>query len=253
MPYITEYTPLTQQEQRQLTFKRRYKQETPAWDDSMVLLTTLVRQRLCGGESVIDFGCGRGNFVIDELRDLFSSVQGFDVSAEATRGNTTCQHIQIGGGEGLPFAAESANVVLSLWVFEHLAKPAEVLAEIYRVLVPGGFVAFVTPNKHSLLISLRRILSDNTARRLLKMFYGREEEDAFPVYYRANTVSGIVSLAREAGFIPEVVQENVDPSYTSFGVMSYFLSRIFSRFGGSLARPHLVVVLRKLGAIEKSC
>ena len=37
--YISEYSDLGPKERRQLAWKRRYKEDVPAWDDSMVLLT----------------------------------------------------------------------------------------------------------------------------------------------------------------------------------------------------------------------
>ena len=46
MPYITEYSTLHPKELRQLSYKRRFKQEVPAWDDSMVLLKNELEKRL---------------------------------------------------------------------------------------------------------------------------------------------------------------------------------------------------------------
>lgn len=245
MDYIREYTSLTPQELRQLSYKRRYKKEVPAWDDSMVRLTQLVCERLIGHPSVLDFGCGHGNFVIDELGPVFSHKVGFDVAAESTTKNISVNEMVIGSGEKLPFNQHHFDLVLSLWVFEHVEKPAQVFQEIFRVLKPGGFFAFVTPHRNSLLILLRRYLSKKFTDRLLKRFYGRDEEDVFDIYYRANTVRDIQRLSKQAGFACEVLIENPDPSYTSFGRVTYLLSKWLSFLPFTLSKPHLIAILRR--------
>lgn len=245
MPYIHQYSELTPQELRQLKYKRRYKKENPTWDDSMVKLTNLIRERLPKKAIVLDFGCGRGNFVIDELKDSFSEKIGFDVSSESVQGNVTCDKIIIKKDSILPLQNASIDTVVSLWVFEHINNPEEIMKEIFRVLKPGGFFACVTPNKKSLLITLRRMMTDGIAHHFLKLLYGREEKDAFNVFYRANTIKNMIALAKKSSLLPEIVIENADPSYTSFGPITYHASKIFTRLFGSYARPHLITILRK--------
>jgi SAM-dependent methyltransferase len=245
MDYIRQYSHLTPQELRQLKYKRQYKAENPSWDDSMVLLTNAVRERIANKPRVLDFGCGRGNFVVDELGDVFSEKVGLDASLEATTGNTSMNRVVIGDDDHLAFADQSFDVVLSLWVFEHVEHPHHVFQEIHRVLKPGGFFAFVTPNRKSLLITLRRYLSKQFADRLLKKLYGREEEDVFDVFYRANTTDDIQALANQTGFTIELLQENADPSYTAFNAFTYQCSTWFTKLLGPLARPHIIAVLKK--------
>ena len=50
-----------------------------------------------------------------------------------------------GSAESLPFPAHSARGALVLDVIEHLRNPVRALAEIRRVVVPGGRVLFATP------------------------------------------------------------------------------------------------------------
>ena len=48
--------------------------------------------------------------------------------------------LDVGGGEHLPLADASIDAVLSFWSLNHCADPARVMAEIARVLRPGGRV-----------------------------------------------------------------------------------------------------------------
>lgn len=245
MPYITEYSDLGPKERRQLAYKRRYKSERPDWDDSMVLLTSLVSERVTPGSSVLDAGCGHGNFVIDELRPSFSSAIGIDADPKATSKNVCLDRVLTGFLERLPFPDASFDVVTSLWVLEHVEHPETVFKEVHRVLKPGGFFAFVTPNRRSLLIRFRRLMSKRLADVLLSRFYGREDKDVFDVSYRANDVKTFHSLATSAGFGVEVLQENQDPSYTSFEPVTYAISRWVSNLDASATRPHLIGILRR--------
>lgn len=245
MSYITEYSILTRQEERQLAFKRQFKAEHPEWDDSMVLLTKLVARRVPDSAVVLDAGCGHGNYVIDELRYKFSRRVGIDVSGEATTKNRCLDEVVIGNLESLPFADASFDLVLSLWTLEHLRRPETVFREIYRVLKRGGYFGFVTPNRQSPLISLRRLVPKTTAEKLISRFYGRKEQDTFDVYYRANTRGAIQRLAAASGFTTQDIRTNFDPSYTSFGRTSYRLSRLPYRRHLSMFFPHLIGILQK--------
>ena len=243
--YIHEYTNLPPKEKRQLDFKRRYKADHPQWDDSMVKLTTLVRERVENHAHVLDAGCGNGNYVIQESPDKEWRTIGIDVDETTTRNNRWLDRIVHGHLEHLPFEDASFDLALSLWVLEHVSEPEAIFCEIFRVLKPGGHFAFVTPNKRSLLIGLRRLMPDRLAGTLVRRLYDREEQDAFPVRYRANTVHDLRTLAEKTGFTIETLSTNSDPSYTSFNHWTYWLSSFFATRTCSLFQPHIIGVLRK--------
>lgn len=244
--YINEYSPLGPKERRQLFYKRLYKAQHPAWDDSMVMLTQLVDQHTSAPIDVLDLGCGRGNFLLDELPHKWKKRIGVDASVEATERNTSVQTIVYGDiSSTLPFPDAHVDLVTGLWVMEHVEHPHRVLAEVARVLKPGGIFAFVTPNRNSMLIRLRMLLSDALAGWLLTLFYGRTEQDVFPIHYRLNTLKHISEQLARVHLVPLVLQVNVDPSYTSFGPISYLLSRLFSALPISLSHPHVICLAQK--------
>lgn len=244
--YITEYSDLGPKERRQLAFKRRYKAEVPAWDDSMILLTKLVAARIPEKASVLDLGCGRGNFVVDELRSRIGDIIGIDADESATTSNVSAQRVVFGDiQQRLPFADASFDCVISLWVLEHIANPDAVFAEVARVLKPGGLFAFVTPNSASVLIRARKMFHARAAKWVVKKLYGREEDDVFDVYYRANDVAALRAIAARVGMASEMLHENADPTYTAFGPITYAVSKFVSGLSGPLWKPHVIGVMRK--------
>lgn len=243
--YINEYTNLHPKEKRQLLYKRKYKHDAPTWDDSMVLLRDLLAQTLPESCTVLDTGCGHGNFIIDELRGRFSRAVGIDVSPDVMTNNISLDTCVVGSMASLPFDTDSFDLVTSLWVLEHIDEPQICFDEIYRVLKPSGVFAFTTPNTKSPLIWFRRMITYHFAQRLVRRLYGRTEDDTFDVRYQANSIHAIQKLAEKSGFEISFLKENEDPSYTSFGPISYFVSKSFSQLPFSFAKPHIVGILKK--------
>ena len=63
-----------------------------------------------------------------------------------------CGHVSrgkrvVGRAEALPFAAGRFDVVVCVDVLEHVDRPEAVIAEIARVLAPGGTLCFDTINR----------------------------------------------------------------------------------------------------------
>lgn len=194
---------------------------------------------------MLDAGCGHGNFVLDELEGKFGEIIGIDTGHGTTHKNNSVNRVVEGDLELLPFPDHSFDLVISLWVLEHIARPEKVFSEIYRVLKPGGHYAFVTPNAKSILLLIRRLLSHKTAEKITGRLYGRSHHDIFPVLYRANSIARLKKLAVDNQFSVEVLQTNFDPSFTSFGSVTYRLSGIMRFFPASFADVHIAGILKK--------
>jgi SAM-dependent methyltransferase len=100
----------------------------------------------------LDVGTSTGSN-LRVLRDLgYTRVAGVDVSADAIR---FCESkgfgpVRHGDVCALPFGDESFDLVLATDVIEHVEDDAVALAEIVRVLAPGGKVLITVPAFQSL-------------------------------------------------------------------------------------------------------
>ncbi|MEM9620425.1 MAG: class I SAM-dependent methyltransferase [Pseudomonadota bacterium] len=110
------------------------------------------------GERVLDLGCGEGRHAISAYLLADVHVVGIDISAAdlATAQNrlqefpakpaqqATCTFIHA-SGFALPFEDNSFDKVICAEVLEHIPDYRAVLAEIRRVLKPGGIFATSVP------------------------------------------------------------------------------------------------------------
>ena len=128
-----------------------------------------------------------------------------------------------GIGERLPFEADSFDVVVSVWVLEHLTDPLGVFIEVRRVLRPGGHFIFLTPNLRNPLMLMNRVgrAMPGLQRRVVPRVYGRHEADTFPVRYRANTERDIRAHARGSGLVVQDLRVVADPTYLALNGLMF--------------------------------
>jgi SAM-dependent methyltransferase len=145
-------------------------------------------------------------------------------------------------GEQLPFAGESFDLVVCVWVLEHLREPLKVFSEVRRVLRPGGHFVFLTPNLRNPLLVLNRVgkVLPLVQARLVSRFYGRREADTFPVQYRANTVGALRALAAAGGLEVTELRVVADPTYLAVNGFMFTTSVLAERLMPKGWGVHLV-------------
>ena len=121
-----------------------HRELSPDWEFYPTYLAKLERVRayltsLAPGTHVLDAGCGEG-VLVDEFHGRLA-IEGLDPnysSAHVTRGSLT----------QLPYAPATFDRALCLDVLEHLSfdDQPRALAELFRVVKPGGELLVTVPN-----------------------------------------------------------------------------------------------------------
>jgi len=147
-----------------------------------------------------------------------------------------------GRGENLPFGAGSFDLIVCLWVLEHLDQPEVVFKEVRRVLRPGGHFVFLTPNlSHPLLLMNRMAKAlPQLQRRIVPRLYGRREVDTFPVRYRANTAAAIRAQAARSGLEVVSLKAVSDPTYLALNPLMFRASVLTERLLPAGSGVHLL-------------
>jgi 2-polyprenyl-3-methyl-5-hydroxy-6-metoxy-1,4-benzoquinol methylase len=180
------------------------------------------------GKRILDFGCGRG----DLLAHLFAqgiAAQGLEVSEESRQETSErfADQPLFGGvvGRGDDFADASFDVVFLVEVIEHLLDDqiAPVLAEVRRLLAPGGSVVVTAPNAEDLSAESVRC------------------PDCGGVFHqfqhlRSLDPRSIAQLFESQGFRTEKAEG------VYWGLTPYAVVRTWLRNPGRLPRPHLLYV-----------
>jgi 2-polyprenyl-6-hydroxyphenyl methylase / 3-demethylubiquinone-9 3-methyltransferase len=105
------------------------------------------------GKCALEVGCG-GGMLSEEIARLGFTTVGVDPSEpslQVARRHAAAVGIEIsylaGAGEALPFPDQSFDVVFCCDVLEHVRDVPQVIAEISRVLKPGGVFCYDTINR----------------------------------------------------------------------------------------------------------
>ena len=233
----------------QNAYRERYRAIRPTWRSSGDQLEAIVRSHASSSSRVLDLGCGRGGVVELIWRDVRFAA-GVDPDAPSLASHRAAGLPVVRGvGERLPFVDGSFDLIVSLWVLEHLRDPVATLREVHRVLAPGGHFVFVTPNLRNPVMLANRIGRALPAlqRRLVPRVYGRDEADTFPVQYRANTVESIRSLAGQAGLDVYDLRVVPDPTYLAMNSFMFRASVMSERLMPKGWGVHLLGDLTKKG------
>lgn len=167
------------------------------------------------GKEVLDLGCG-GGFMAEGLAGRGASVTGVDPSGrslEAARRHAAADGLAIdyrhGFGEDIPLDAGSVDVVVCVDTLEHVDDLARVVAEVRRVLKPGGLFLFDTINR----TALASIVVVGMAERVLGLLpRGTHEPDKFikPAELRRLLISSGFRAPSIAGFGPRGLDRQLD-------------------------------------------
>src|ERR1700693_1911436 len=125
-----------------------------------MLTVDYARLRVQAGDRILDLGCAFGRHSYQAAR-LGAEVVAFDASADEVRnvqdtfgamavgGELDAEAARVGAVQGdalkLPFADGSFDRVIASEVLEHIPADEAAMAELTRVLRPGGSMAVTVP------------------------------------------------------------------------------------------------------------
>jgi ubiquinone/menaquinone biosynthesis C-methylase UbiE len=114
-------------------------------------------ERFGRGKDVLEVGCGTG-LVLERMARFARSVRGIDLSPKMLE-QARARGLEVGLADAtaLPFADQSFDVACSFKVLAHIREVDAALAEMARVVRPGGFVIAEFYNPLSLRGWLKRL------------------------------------------------------------------------------------------------
>jgi 2-polyprenyl-6-hydroxyphenyl methylase/3-demethylubiquinone-9 3-methyltransferase len=176
------------------------------------------RQIDWAGLEVLDLGCA-GGFMAEALVARGAKVTGIDPASEAiaaARAHASAGGLQIaydvGVGEALPYGADSFDAIVCVDVLEHVSDLTKVLAEVARVLWPGGLFLFDTINRNP----LARLATITVAEDILRLLPRGTHDPALfitPRELRAGLVNAGLVPGRFTGLGPRGINRRGDLTF----------------------------------------
>lgn len=173
------------------------------------------------GKRVLDVGCA-GGFMSEAIGEKGASVVGIDPAEDAiaaarshAEGSGLDVRYDVGVGENLPYDDGSFDAVVCVDVLEHVADLSKTIAEIARVLKPGGVFAFDTINRNPIARFATITMAEDVLRLLPR---GTHDPDMYirpsellSQFDKAGLVAGPIT-----GLGPRGIDRNGDPTFGTF-------------------------------------
>lgn len=203
----------------------------------------------------LDIGCGHQllpPWRLEQERSLVQrarSIVGVDYDREGLSKHKTISLRAQATADNIPFVDAYFDVATANMVVEHLDNPRVQFTEISRVLRPGGIFVFHTVNETGYFAQLRKFVPNFLVKRLVKFLDGRDSEDVFTVYYKANSEKNIRIAAETAGFEVERIQlissDAVFAMFPPLAVLELIWIKLLMFRSLEKIRTNLIVTLKK--------
>lgn len=240
----------------------QFNDETARRIETMYLHPDMIERRrrvrqalaLAPGERVIDIGCGPGFLTAEVADDVGPSGWscGLDLSASmlalararsAGQPGAAWVDFREGDAAALPFPDAAFDAAVATQVYEYVGDVARALAELHRVLRPGGRAVIVDTDWDSI------VWHSTDGRRTARILAAWDEHLAAPHLPRS-----LRPLLRQAGFVAEkpeaVTTINVEFAGYSRGAADLVAAFVPGRQG--IAREDAVAWLEDLRRLDEA-
>lgn len=223
--------------------------------DGMVVFLNRVNALYDPSYVVLDVGCGRGVYPLNEKSPLkrwlltrkgkVAKVIGIDVD-QAASSNPEIDEFRLITGDAWPVESESIDMVVCDYVLEHIQDPETFFRELGRVVKKGGYVCFRTVNRWCYIAVISQLIPNRLHAKVLgKAQKNREEQDVFETVYRVNTRRALRRRLEGVGFDCVVYTQESEPMYLEFSTFAYFLGTLHQRFAPAFFKPSLLAFGKK--------
>jgi SAM-dependent methyltransferase len=211
----------------------------PSYRSPKLRYQTLLDELVDAKTVWLELGCGKRVCADDALNTGLPQRARFVVGVDldpALGGHSSIRNLLRCDASALPFKDGVFTLVTSSFVVEHLERPDAVFAEIARICRPGGRLVVVTPNllNYGMLVAAATPYRFHLWWKKLSYFFARgewvdHEEDMFPTFYRANSVSRLRRLVCDARFRVERLERLALAHSFGFIKPLYIASLLFER------------------------
>jgi len=185
----------------------------------------MVHSYLSPEHRVLNAGCGSVGWL--RLRGKCQEVVGVDMDNGVLL-NPDVDVPVVGNIEG-PLQLGSFDLIVCAYVVEHLCDPIACFRNLSMALRKGGILLILTPNLAHYAILVSKLTPQAFHKWFLKRM-GRQPENIFATYYRANTRARLANMLVPSGFRPRELRMVEDkPDYLAFSAPSFFLGICYER------------------------
>ena len=191
-----------------------------------------LRQHMTPSASVLNIGAGPATReVVRTIKGEARLAVGIDIDP-CVLDNPEFDKVALIENDRFPVGDAEFDLAFSDYVLEHVERPEKFLAEVCRVLKPGGSFLFRTPNLYHYVALVSSATPHwvhdrvaNKARRL-----SSEAHAPYPTFYRLNTRAAIRSAARASGLeAAELRMVEYEPSYLKFSSIAFLAGTAYER------------------------
>lgn len=197
-------------------------------------------------EPILDLGCGDGHFAqACPPHPPFVGIDPWWGPLVEAHGRTAYSFVAQASGAAMPFQSEYFNTVVSNSVLEHIPDLDPVMAEVARVLQPGGRFVFCVPSDYFLAFlsisrGLRRVGLRSLAQSYEAFFnrISRHHHCDDPVTWQGRLDAAGLKLARHWYYFSQGALATLEWGHY-FGLPSLLAKKLFGRWILAPARANL--------------